>query len=507
MVDGTDTESSGWRRLRAAVRLTLLTSLVLLLVVPSVLLGDAAWAGATVLQSVEQLPRRAEPGPALVFQAIRCPDWADVPGNFTPDVPVDDTEGRYRGWGPLDPAVVEAVELNRVTGDCVYLDGVRFRVSAAAWGVELLEESPATTSGAEPTEPADAGSRGLGPQQALSTDAAPDSVADTDGAPDSAADTDGGNDDDDDADADTHADLGIDQVPVSPATGPAPNSEPDPTTSTVAGVTGSDGDGRLVAPTAELSEAQQAALLNGSGLWVAASGFEDSFANLRCHADRYNADNLEVIRAGEADTSMVCVLYVVQAGTRSPAAAPPAVGPPSLPTLDPRGPVTIMVPSGPGSGAALPAATDPGAAIDQPEPEHGDGSAPVEVPAGSIGGGLDISTAPAAAMAPGQRALQEGLADLDSRPIDHGRWLERDLPLSAPQAIVGTAEATATPAPPVLLGPRLAGSRTTSLVGVETLAPLRAPVTQNLTAALAAGLSALFLTGLGITIKVAGRPF
>lgn len=398
-----------------------------LLAVPAVLLGQADLAGATPPEAHQ--PPAAPPPASLVFQALGCGSWAEVPGNFTPESPLDDTNGSYRGWGPIDVAVVEPVDPGDPGGTCHSVDGVRFRVSARPWGTDL---APAASD----------------PNKAANDPPAP---------------------------------------------------TPDATTSTVSGATGADGEGQLVADSTELSSPQQTSLFNGSGLWVAATGFEGDFANLRCHQDRYNADNLEVIRATATDSSMVCVLYVIQAA-RVPSPSPPTTpGPSPSPLPVPSPAAELVVAIVPGSGQ---------------EPDQ-DAAAPesaAPAPGGNAdtGGGLSSAGPERPAMMAGSRAVQEGLADLDSRLVNPGAPLDFDQPSDrALGNIAKVAEPiTAIPAGPTrLLGPRLAGSRITVELAAQPVAPLQAPVTQNLTVALAAGLCALFVTGLGLTIRVAGRPF
>ncbi|MFN0027817.1 MAG: hypothetical protein ACKV2O_11660 [Acidimicrobiales bacterium] len=472
--------------------MTVLTSLMLVLVVPTVLLGRPAGAGAGAAASSDQSSVAAPVRSAtLVFQAVSCTEWASVPGNFTPDVPVDDTAGLYRSWGPVDPALVAPVELNAQSADCRDLNGVQFRVSASAWGTDLEAAEDLSADQFEVHHGFDSG-----------TGAGPETVAD--------------------AGAEPAADPApvVEGDPPSPPTSDVTSTLTSTLTSAVTGVTGADGEGLLVADAAELSVAQQTALRNGSGLWVAAAGFEGSFANLRCHADRYNADNLEVIRAGQSDTALACVLYVVQTAGPAPVIVPPALSPVPLPVTD-LGGVATLIPGGGSAIVTLPApdrdgvieaTTDSGGASEPPKSASPSEQVPTEATGGGIGG---EGAAASNGALPALRAVQEGLADLNDQVIDPGRLFQRDVPVGATQGAVATAPLdVAMPAPPATptgpirpLVPRLAGSRITAAVPSEVFAPLQAPVTQNLTVALAAGLSAVFLTGLGITIRVAGRPF
>lgn len=137
-----------------------------------------------------------------------------------------------------------------------------------------------------------------------------------------------------------------------------PSPYPPEATTLLAGVTGRDGAGTLHAGADQLTEPQRRALVDGVGLWVAANWMPGEFANLRCHDDRYNADNLEVLRADAADRRVACVLYMIEAApvptaSPGPAATPDATPQPPLlpspssdpttPDVAPPAPVTVAV--------------------------------------------------------------------------------------------------------------------------------------------------------------------
>ncbi len=102
-----------------------------------------------------------------------------------------------------------------------------------------------------------------------------------------------------------------------------PGGEDGTTTALLAGATGRDGAGTLRSSVAALNDAQREAL-SVDGLWVAALDLPARFGNLRCGFDRYNADNLEVLRS-VGPTTLACVLYLVGAG--SPGAPTVTVAP------------------------------------------------------------------------------------------------------------------------------------------------------------------------------------
>lgn len=157
-----------------------------------------------------------------------------------------------------------------------------------------------------------------------------------------------------------------------------PGSEDGRTTTIVTGRTGDAGPATLRIPLTDVVPAQRFALTAG-GLWVSALDVPGRFGNLRCHYDRYNADNLEVLRSTGSAT-LTCVLYVVMAdgagkGTSDRVgdgagdgagngAAPPSIG---APQPAPSGSATPPVLSAP--------ATPPQADSDLPAPP-----APVPVP-------------------------------------------------------------------------------------------------------------------------------
>ncbi|MPY95500.1 MAG: hypothetical protein GEV08_21310 [Acidimicrobiia bacterium] len=90
--------------------------------------------------------------------------------------------------------------------------------------------------------------------------------------------------------------------------------------------------GVLVVRRATLPAEQQAALAEGGGgLWVSAElpGAPWSFANLSCHYDHMNADNLEVVRPSGPGPA-VCVLFLT-----GPVAGPPISAPIAAPVPGP----------------------------------------------------------------------------------------------------------------------------------------------------------------------------
>jgi hypothetical protein len=118
-----------------------------------------------------------------------------------------------------------------------------------------------------------------------------------------------------------------------------PGMEDGRRTSRLPGAT--DAAGTLAVTVGSLSHEQQvAAGPAGTGLWVSSIGAPGEFANLRCHLDRYNSDNLEVVRSYSSDPVLACVLYVVGAPT-TPAAPSPTSPPPPAP------PPTEAPPAGP----------------------------------------------------------------------------------------------------------------------------------------------------------------
>jgi len=200
----------------------------------------------------------AATGGSVVLQSVSCADWQQVPANYVPDAPLDDTAGHYRQWGPVDGDVVQPLGPESLPQGCALVDGVSFRVSGTPYGNGLV---PGAAAGPYPAE----------------------------------------------------------------------------ATAVLDGTTGDDGAGTLRTSVGRLSEPQRASLVNGVGLWVEALDLPGDFANLRCHADRYHADNLEVIRAGSSDQQVTCVLYVVQrAVTPVPAPVTPVV---------PVSPVVVVPPS------------------------------------------------------------------------------------------------------------------------------------------------------------------
>jgi hypothetical protein len=82
---------------------------------------------------------------------------------------------------------------------------------------------------------------------------------------------------------------------------------------------------------------------------VSAVNPRGTFANLRCHIDRNNPDNLEVVHSYVPGETLACVLYVVGAPTSLP---PPDPAPPAPPVA-----ATTVVPT-----------PDDGAVAPQPEP-------------------------------------------------------------------------------------------------------------------------------------------
>jgi hypothetical protein len=180
-----------------------------------------------------------------------------------------------------------------------------------------------------------------------------------------------------------------------------------------------DASGTLVVPLATLSAPQRAVLVAGgtAGLWVAAlPDFPGQFANLHCYFDRYNADNLEVVRSFADEAMLPCVLWLVGASTSAappvPAAEPPAPEPtpstpegpappstpPPVPTTEPpadepAGPSTP--PSvGPGPGGGPPIASLDPTGPSAPAPEQAvpalTGSFAVRVEVGGVTRGIDV---------------------------------------------------------------------------------------------------------------------
>ena len=405
-------------------------------------LSGASWVGATLPPSdAATVAGTAGPGTVpdwqatIVFQAVGCPSWNQVPANFTPANPRDDTEGQYRQWGPVDPATVGPLRADALPGGCQPLDGVRFGVSATPDG-EGLRTPPDGKEGSD----------------------------------------------------------------VPPASDPG-------VTGVIEGVTGRDGAGTLAADLSQLAEAQRSSLVDGIGLWVAASGFEGRFANLRCHNDRYNADNLEVIRATPQDGLLACVLYVIHVGPlvvpNLPAVPPPPVLPAAAaPSLDPTPTGAPAVPGGSGlaAGLGLPA-TNPAA---EPEPESEPPPAESASPGIHRVGALVSTSVPGAAVLnaqpAGRRALQDGTADLGERAFPAAAGPSPEASLT--ELVAPPEDRRSDPGN----GVDLAG-REVAIGVLSTDGPgAGSVVAPSLNAALAAGLSLIFLTGLALTVQVSRRP-
>ena len=101
-----------------------------------------------------------------------------------------------------------------------------------------------------------------------------------------------------------------------------------------------DASGTMRVALAKLSGPQLAVLDRPEwGVWVAAlPDFPGRFANLHCHYDRYNADNLEVVRSFADEAELVCVLWLVGAPTSAPPPVPaPEQSPPEPAPAAPEG--------------------------------------------------------------------------------------------------------------------------------------------------------------------------
>ena len=278
-------------------------------------------------------------------------------------------------------------------------------------------------------------------------------------------------------------------------------------TGVIEGVTGRDGAGTLAADLSQLAEAQRSSLVDGIGLWVAASGFEGRFANLRCHNDRYNADNLEVIRATPQDGLLACVLYVIHVGPlvvpNLPEVPPPPVLPAAAaPSLDPTPTGAPAVPGGSGlaAGLGLPA-TNPAA---EPEPESEPPPAESASPGIHRVGALVSTSVPGVAVLnaqpAGRRALQDGTADLGERAFPAAAGPSPEASLT--ELVAPPEDRRSDPGN----GVDLAG-REVAIGVLSTDGPgAGSVVAPSLNAALAAGLSLIFLTGLALTVQVSRRP-
>ena len=414
-------------------------------------LSGASWVGATpppsdaavVAVDAATAVGTAEPATVpdwqatIVFQAVGCPSWSQVPANFTPAYPRDDTEGQYRQWGPVDPATVGPLPADALPGGCQPLDGVRFGVSATPDG-EGLRIPPDGKKG-------------------------PD---------------------------------------VPPASDPG-------VTGVIDGVTGRDGAGTLAADLSQLAEAQRSSLVDGMGLWVAASGFEGRFANLRCHNDRYNADNLEVIRATPQDGLLACVLYVIHVGPLAvpnlPALPPPPVLPAAAaPSLDPTPTGAPTAPGGPGlaAGLGLPATDSAAEPEPESEPPPAESASPGIDRVGALTPTTEAGPAVLNAQPAGRRALADGTADLGERAFPAPAATGPSPAASLPQLAAPLEDRRSDPGN----GVDLAG-REVAIGVFRTDGPgAGSVVAPSLNAALAAGLSLIFLTGLALTVQVSRRP-
>ena len=253
----------------------------------------------------------------------------------------------------------------------------------------------------------------------------------------------------------------------------APLGQEDGVATTLLGRTSGEA-GALVIPASSLSAAQRANLTSsadGAGLWVAASlaapGLE--FANLRCHSDATNSDDLEVIRLSPVEHGAACVLFAVgPAGPSTPAAPAPLASPeptapvpsplsPSPPSPPPPGsvpsaPAPSPVPAVPIAPAPAASAVPPAPAPEAPSPPQAPApsapalSAPVPSPLPS---GAPVPPSPIPAPpAPVSSSAVAGAASPVSSPGG-----DEDLTPPSPPAIV------ITPGPPAPLpapGPGLA---------------------------------------------------
>jgi hypothetical protein len=73
----------------------------------------------------------------LVFQAVRCDSWSNVPANM-PDVQIDDTNGQYLQWGPPTASPVPAYDGGSLPPGCTFADGVEIRLSGQENGISLV---------------------------------------------------------------------------------------------------------------------------------------------------------------------------------------------------------------------------------------------------------------------------------------------------------------------------------------------------------------------------------
>lgn len=389
---------------------------------------------------------------SVVLQAVSCSRWSAVPANSTPSKPRDDTDGRYHDWGPLDPQRVEPLAVQQLA-ECLPLDGVSFELSGTEYGNGLA--APTTSDGR----------------------------------------------------------------PVY-----APEA-----TSAAGGATGDSGAGTLDVALTSLSDPQRAALVDGTGLWVQATGYPGEFANLRCHEDRYNADNLEVIRVAAGDGPLVaaCVLYVIAAPVVPHVVMPtpgpaPVVTAPSLdtspsPSVSPSPPLpaapAVGVPA-PVDGPAVPVAPAPpvsppsgGAAPEQTEqPEL------VPSPAGALPTDGGARPMPGA-----DNAVADGSLSVERLPEPAAAVattttvvdLMADLP-APPEPVAAPSPAEGQTAPPVrattvMISPYFV-EEPMEQAGDEQAAAGLSGNGSRLDAGAVAALSALFLTGLGLSVLAARRP-
>ncbi|MEZ5260508.1 MAG: hypothetical protein R2755_01730 [Acidimicrobiales bacterium] len=294
-------------------------------------------------------------------------------------------------------------------------------------------------------------------------------------------------------------------------------------------LTGADGPGTLAVAPTELTAPQRSALTDGRGLWVQAAGFSGQFANLRCHEDRYNADNLEVIRllSGTPGPGAACVLYVIGA-----VALPTQVTPPPPVITTP--PVVTMPP------LVAPPPAPPAVVAPAPVEDPVVAPLPTAVPSSEVV--FDTDPPPAApapqpnapdavVLAPGGTVLPDATTSgpvVDRGAADGSATAAPDL-AERPPSTVAPVVVALSPAPPT---PTVTVSTTTpGSVGEQdgatrtvTTEPylIEQPVEGSeeamaavggtgggaggLDPAAAATLGAVFLAGLGLTVLAARRP-
>lgn len=300
-------------------------------------------------------------------------------------------------------------------------------------------------------------------------------------------------------------------------------------TGPVGGATGDSGAGTLDVALASLSAPQRAALVDGTGLWVQATGFPGDFANLRCHEDRYNADNLEVIRV-EAGGPLVaaCVLYAIVAMpvtpqnvappaapvvTVPPIVSPPQTPPPTIPAvvepgptgdLEGRTPLTAPVPpEAPADPASLPG---PGP-LAAPVPDAG---SPVPL-LPTEGGARGVSDP--------DNGVADGSLTADRTPAQNLAPTTTTIPVDLLPDAVPTATTPSPRTEPTVVARPPTGSTTTVMTSLyiveepveqaaaeQAAAGAAAPGGEGLDAAAVTALTAVFLAGLGLSVLAARRP-